>query len=470
VIAQLALSALLAQLAPGPCAPVAPLPPDPTGAAIYLDIAAEEQAAGRTDSAAAAYRTALALDPRNPRAAAPLAELCRAHRREQSFAHGLALVRAGNCPAAIDPLEAARAQGDRSAALLVGICRYRTGQDGEASAALREAEADPDTQPSARLFLGLLALRRGRAAEASPLLAAAAADPLLAPVAGGLSREARRAGRLVLSALAEAGWDSNVDLAPGSSLAPSGAGDAFGRATGAATLSPWGERGPYARAALAWRGQAGQRDLDLLGGGAAAGIQLGQAQRSLLLEYAWDGRRLAGAPYLSAHRLLAEGRLALGQASSTGGSYALRSETYRGDASEFSGTVQTAQLDLTTLLGGRTRLTVAGVASLDRARQAALSYRELGPLLQATIPLGGRVRLTLEAACAFRRYDAVDPDLELRRSDAYLDGAARLEVDLGTWWTAQLAVAARRATSNLPELRYARLVPTLGLGWTYGVP
>ena len=185
-------------------------------------------------------------------------------------------------------------------------------------------------------------MRHGRAAEASPLLAAAAADPLLAPVAGGLSRAARRAGRLVLSALAEAGWDSNVDLTPGSSLAPSGAGDGFGRATGAATLSPWGERGPYARAVLAWRGQAGQRDLDLLGGGGAAGIQLGQAQRSLLLEYAWDGRRLAGAPYLSAHRLLVEGRVALGQAATAGGSYALRSEAYRGDAGDFSGTVQTA--------------------------------------------------------------------------------------------------------------------------------
>ena len=113
---------------------------------------------------------------------------------------------------------------------------------------------------------------------------------------------------------------------------------------------------------------------------------------------------------------------------------------------------------------------MAGVVSRDRARQAALSYRELGPLVQAAIPLGGRARLTLEAACTWRRYGAVDPDLEIRRSDAYLDGAARLEVELGSWWTAQLALAARRATSNVPELRYARLVPTLGLGWTYGVP
>jgi tetratricopeptide (TPR) repeat protein len=470
VIAPLALSLVLAQLGPDACAPVVPLPRDPASAAAYLAIAGEERAAGRADSATAAYRTALALDPSGTGAATSLAELCQAQRREDDFNVGLAMMRAGHCPAAVAPLHAARALGDRAAALLEGICLYRAGEDAQAEDALREAEGDPDTRASARLFLGLLLLRRGQTAEASPLLDSAASDPLLAPLARGLSRDARRAGRLVFSTLTEVGWDSNVDETPGTSLTPSGAGDAFARATGTVTAAPWGERGPYARASASWRGESEEQSLDLLGGGAALGAQLGEARRSLLLEYAWDGRRLGGRPYLSANRLLAEGRLGLGPAWSAGASYALRGEAFRGDVSDYSGVFQTSQLDVTTALGGWARLTAALQGSLDRARQTPLSYRELGPLLQAAVSFGSRTRLSLEAAYTRRIYDADDPGLGVRRADGYLDGAARLEVDLSACWTAQLAVAARRASSSAPELRYARVVPTLGLGWTYGVP
>jgi tetratricopeptide (TPR) repeat protein len=469
VIAPLALSVLLAQLGPGPCAPVAPSPRDPSTAAVYLAIAGEEREAGRTDSATIAYRMAAALDPASS-AATSLAELCRAQRREEGFTHGLALVHAGNCAAAVAPLREARAAGDRAAALLEGICLYRAGEDDGAAAALREAETDPESQASARLFLGLLALRRGRAAEASQLLDSAASDPLLAPMARDLSRDARRAGRLVVSTLAEVGWDSNVEEEPGTSLAPSGAGDAFARGTGAVTAAPWGPRGPYARASAVWRGLQQQRGLDLLGGGAAAGLQLGEAQRSLLVEYAWDGRRLGGEPYLSAQRLLADGRLGLRPSWSAGASYALRAEAFRGDAADYSGTLQAGQLDVTASPGGRIRLTAACQGAVDRIRQAALSYRELGPSLLVLVPLGPRARLAVEAAYTGRTYDAADPDLGARRVDGYLDGASRLEVDLGDFWTAQLSVAARRASSSVPELRYARVVAALGLGWTYGVP
>jgi hypothetical protein len=73
------------------------------------------------------------------------------------------------------------------------------------------------------------------------------------------------------------------------------------------------------------------------------------------------------------------------------------------------------------------------------------------------------------AAWTWRDYDAVDPDLGGRRADAYGDLAGRIELDVAARWTVLLSVATRRAYSNLPDFRYARVVSTLGLSWTMGV-
>ena len=53
----------LALAAVDPCAPVQPVPPDPATAQAYREVADAELAAGSRDSAAAAYRDALARDP-----------------------------------------------------------------------------------------------------------------------------------------------------------------------------------------------------------------------------------------------------------------------------------------------------------------------------------------------------------------------------------------------------------------------
>lgn len=469
MIPALLLAAALAQAAPDPCGRVSPAAPDRPTAAAYLAIGDEERAAGREESAVAAYRAALARDPASAPARAALAELCRARRRDQEFDRGLALMRAGNCPAALPLLEAAHAQGDRAAALLEGICLYRAGEDQRAGAALRDAEQDPGSRSSAQLFLGLLALRGGRPGEAAPLLEAASGDPLLDPIASGLSRDARRQGRLVVSALAEGGWDSNVDLTPGTSFTPSGAGDALMGGAAVVTAAPWGERGPYARASGAWRHLPRHAGLDLAGVGGAAGVQLGGSRRLLLVEGGVDGLWLGGDPYLTAPRLGLEGRLDLGPSVGAAASAAVRRELFAGDASEYSGTRLSGKLALTTGLGA-VLVTAGWEAEVDRARTSALSYREHGPVLVASAPLGSRARLALEAGWAWRSYDAVDASYEVRRSDTALDVGARLEVELSARWTAQLAVAARRAHSSVPEFRYARVVPTAALSWTMGVP
>lgn len=469
MIASLLLTALLAQPAPDPCGQVPEAVRDPASPAAYQSIGDEERAAGRREPAVAAYRAALARDPTNLRARNALGELCGAQARDQALDRGLALFRAGRCPEALEPLSAARARGDRAAALLEGICRYRAGDDALAVDAFRQAEQDPENRAPAQLFLGLLALRRGRPAEAAPLLDSAAADPLLAPVAQGLSRDLQRRGTVVLSLLAEGGWDSNADLAADSSFAPTGAGDGFVGGAAVVSVAPWGESGGYARAAATWRNQLRLSDQDLVGLGVAAGYQLGRARRHVLLEGGYDLRRLGGQPYLSAPRLQGEGRLDLGERWSAGAWYALRWENYGAGQEDYSGLRQSGQADLTAELGGRLLLTAAWQGALDAARTAALAYGENGPLLAAALPVGGRARLVAGAAWTWRSYDAVDPDLGLRRADQYADLAGQLELDVAARWTVLLSVAGRRAYSNVPDFRYARLVSTLGLSWTAGV-
>lgn len=469
MIGPLLLTALLAQAAPDPCAPVPTLEPDREAAAAYGAVADEERAAGREDSAAAAYRSALGHDPSNARARTALADLCAARRGREDFTRGIELFRAGKCPEALEPLAAAHAQGNPAAALLEGICLYRAGQDERAATALRDAERDPASAAPARLFLGLLALRHGRPAEAAPLIDAAAADPMLSPVARGLSRDLQRLGRVVVSLLAEGGWDSNASLEPGSSISPPGAGDGFAGGAAVVSAAPWGENGAYARAAASWRNQFRLGDLDLAGLGAAAGYQLGNERRHVLLEGGYDARWLGGKPYLLAPRLQVEGRLHLGRSWSAGGWYALRWESYRAGQNDESGLRQTAQADVTTDLAGQVQLTLAWQGALDGARSAPLAFREHGPLAAATFPVGSRARVVAGAAWTWREYGATDPDLEVRRADRYADLGGAVELDLTARWTVHLSVAGRRAYSNVPDFRYARVVSTLGLSWTTGL-
>jgi hypothetical protein len=469
VIGALLLTSLLAGAAPDPCAPVPALEPDRQASTAYGQIADEERAAGRKDSAAAAYRSALGHDPSNARARTGLAELCMAERKHAVFARGLELFRAGQCAAALDPLGAAHAQGNLAAALLEGICLFRAGQDDRATIAFRDAERDPASAAPARLFLGLLALRHGRPGEAAPLIDAAAADPLLSPVAQGLSRDVQRLGRVVVSVLAEGGWDSNAKLAPGSSVAPPGADDGFAGGAAVISAAPWGENGAYARAAGTWRDEFHQNDLDLLGAGGAAGFQLGTARQHLLVEGGYDTRWQAGKFYLSAPLLTGEGRVALGKGFGAGGWYSARWESYHAGQEDESGLRQSGQVDVTADASGRAELTLAWQGALDAARTTSLAFREHGPLLSVAFPVGSRTRIVTGAAWTWREYDAQDPDLGTRRADRYADAAASAEVDLSARWTVYLSVAGRRAYSNLQDFRYARVVSTLGVSWTMGI-
>ncbi|WP_242392588.1 hypothetical protein [Anaeromyxobacter oryzisoli] len=467
-----ALVALALGAAPDPCAPVASAAPDaadPGAAAEYRAVGESERRAGNRDTAAAAFRDALARDPADATSRAALAALCAEAKAGSAFDRGVRLMDAGDRRGAVAAFEEARAGGDRSAALLEGICLYELGEEDRALPLLDEAGKDPDHAEAARFFQGLVALRRGRSDEAAALLQASAADRHLAPLALGLSRLARREGRLVLSVLAETGWDSNVDLTPDGAPGAARAGDGSAGLTALAHYAPMGDTGPFAQVTAHAREQLTYDALDIAGLGGAAGVQAGRGRQFLLAEYAYEYRELGGAPYLSANALLGEGRLAVGGGASAGLTWLARLESFRAADAPYSGLHQLGEADLTLEAGPRALVTLAWRLGLDGARDPALSWWETGPRAALHLAATPRLRLGLELAASQRTYRAVDLALGVVRSDRYLDAAALLEWDLAERWTLRLSATARKAFSNLPDFAYTKLAPTIGLAYTIGL-
>lgn len=468
-------AALVLGGAPDPCGPAEPAPsPDPAVAPVYRAVGDAERAAGSIDAAVAAYRAALSHDPSDAAARAGLRAVCaerQARRRGDAFAEGLRLMQAGDRRAAAEAFERARGEADAPwAELLEGVCLYELGDDDAAEPLLRAAEADAAHRENARFFLGLIALRAGRSAEAQALLARASADPSLAPFARDLVRSARRVGRVVLSFVAESGWDSNVDLAPDAAGPTAPAADAIGAMTAVLEVRPLGESGPFLRGIGNWREEATYNSLDMRGLGAEAGWQGGRGGYYWLAEYGYDQRQLARAPYMSAHRLFGTARLQLGKDVSAGGTWLTRFETFQPDVSAgYSGTRHVAGADLAWSPGRGIMLAAGWQAGRDLARDPTLAWWDQGPRLALRFQASSAVRLGLDGGMAWRRYDALDAALGVRRRDVVLDIAALAEVDIGDRWTIRASASLWRDSSNLPDFSYTKIVPMVGLGYTVGL-
>lgn len=469
-----ALLALVLAAGVDPCAPVDPAPaPDAAAASEYRAVGDGERRAGVRDAAAAAYRSALALAPGDAEARGALAALCAEQRRATAFERGVRLMDAGDRAGAIRAFEEARAAGaDPHADLLEGICLYEDGDDVRARPLLLSAEEDVGTRDSARFFLGLVALRAGRSRDAAALLEASAADRHLGPLALGLARDARRDGRLVVSVLLEGGYDSNVDLTPDGARGAANAGDAALGATAVVRATPFGESGPYLRLTGDLRDQAQYAPLNLLGGAVAGGWQAGRGGRFVLAEYGYEYRDLGGAPYLSAQRLLASGRLALvpSGALSAGALWYGRWERFLADADAgYSGVRQLAEADLTVEPSRRFTARAAFHVARDAADQAALAWWEGGPRAALRFAIAPDLRLGVDAAWSRRSYDALDPALGVRRADDLVDLAGLLELDVGQEWTVRASLLARKAFSNVAAFEYTKVVPMIGLAYTVGL-
>lgn len=466
-----------------PCAPVAlATTPDQETAAAYRKVGDGERAAGGIESATVAYRAAAALDPRDAASRHALGAICtQAQTRADPFQAGLAQMEAQQWQAAAASFrQARRSSGDPSAALLEGISDYQLGDDSAAEPLLRLAEARPEHQDLARFYLGLVALRAGAALRASSLFAEASANPVLGALAADLSRLARQDARLVLTILAETGYDSNVTLAPGGAAIPvGGTGGMMGGGAmngaglyglGAAALfRPSGPSGPYLRGNGFLRQQLQLRAYDVGGLEAAAGWQRARDGNGVLAEYAYAFRTFGGSPYLSANRLTVAGWLPAGGLTWSA-RYAGQLEDYRASTlGGFSGVLHHAELRAALPVGTGGWVAVAYGGSRDLAKLGIASYTEHGPRLDVRLLLSSRLRLAAAAGVTFRAYDTYDAVIGVTRSDRYLDGSVLAEYDLASGWTARCSVEGRKAFSNAAAFEYDKLVPMIGIAWQMGL-
>ncbi len=462
------LLALALSSSQGPCEPVQPAErPDPVTASAYRKVGDQELAAGARETAAAAYRMAASLDPSDEGSRKALRELCLSGDRAapSPFRRGLELMERGELRGAV--VEFRQAQSpipDGSAALLEGVCLYRLGDDAEAAPALRTAEADPAVRDSARFYLGLIALRRGDSSTAAPIFDAL--TPSYGTVASDMALLAHRSGIFTVSALASAGWNSNVTLAP-NGYATTGASDGFASIAASALWRPLGESGPYLRASGAYQQQFQLTAFDIGAVSGAAGWQLGHANRAVVAEYAYSFGALGGAPYLSSNRLLASGWLTWDSFTLTG-TYLARFESYRSIYEPFSGTLQWAEAKGAWWFGPFARLGVSYRLGVDTVQVNYLSWIDHGPHADLFAQLSRSLRLGLDASLAFRTYGAVAPGPGAVRKDVYLTGTASLEYDLGNHWALQATVNAQQSWSNLPQFTWLQVVPGLGIAYLAG--
>lgn len=465
-----------------PCAQIpAPARSDPGAAVLYREAGDAEASRGASDTAAIAYARAVALDAGDGESRAALERLCALRASgPDPFQQGQRLMAMGDLPGAAAAFHRGRLAGDRSAALLEGVCLYGLGRDVEAEAPLREAELAEEHRELARFYLGLVALRGGQSSRAAELFDSASVSPGLATMAGTLARLAHRDGHLVLSVSLQSGLDSNVPLTPkgatGGTAGGMMGGGSFGMMNGdglydlaaAALWRPEGPVGPYLRAGGALHRYFDQGAYDLATVEAGAGWQLAKRGRGLLGEVAYRNQRFGSSPYLQAGRVTAIGWLTTGDVTwSATWSGAL--QRYASSFDAFSGTLQRVEAKGAWTFGEQTWLALAYGGAWDDARSGIAAYLDHGPRFELRAVLGPRWRAGLDASLAWRRYRAFDATLGARQTNTILDGSTFVEWDLANHWTARLSVDARNAGSNVSASEYFKWVPMAGVVYVLGM-
>jgi hypothetical protein len=459
------LSLLALLLAADPCAPIERSAPDAALAQVYARVARGEEARG---ASATAWRMAAQLEPEGGAAQKELERLCAG---ESAFERGQARFNDHDCRGALPLLRQARGgPEDGPAALLEGICAWELNDDAGAIEALNVARSDPQLAPTAELFLGLLALRQGdnRSALARLRTAAGSQSEALRSTAAQLLRLADRKERLVFDAAAEAGYDSNASLSPFVTVLPGGADDAFAAATASVTFRPWADDGPYLLVGGGYRKQVRfpESDVGLAAGTLGWELALGRVRASL--DYGLDFVSLGATPWMLRQRGTARALVPAGPAVLSAeyvlAHEALWAESVKADSGlRHLGRVAASFRLSNHLLEVSALVTRALGATADR------SFTEGGGALRWVVrPLA---RLDFEAAIGarWRTFDAVDPDLLVRREELQLDALLGADWELNQSLTLFVALEGRRLLSSVGALTYTRLAASAGLRFSLGV-
>jgi tetratricopeptide (TPR) repeat protein len=422
-------------------------PPDPTPArdpddsAAYTAVGDDARNAGDLPTAAIAYRKAIALDPANRRATTGLAAVC-----------GETI--------------------DDRAPLLDAIARYRAGDHAAAGAALSEivrAGGTSSAAAGAHFFLGLIALERHDTHAAIREFELARADTDYRALAAALLRLAHRDGALAIALLVEPELDTNPQLVPdtpplgAATGAPATDEDLLTIATVTARPAPW----LAVRDALTWRNQNQLTALDFVANDLEIATELSAGPHRAAIRYDLDYDLLGGARYLIANRATVAYRHD-GVTVEPVASYSLRRRDYLRDTEQaFTGWVHTANAGAIVHLGAGIDLDVR--ATLNRELTLDPSFANLvgGVRLALRTRSTASVRLIASAASGYARYDAAQPDGQLRR-DVPLEASADVEIDVADHVIAVAGAAVTHNESSIEDFRYNQLIARAGLVIAWG--
>jgi tetratricopeptide (TPR) repeat protein len=334
-----------------------------------LEVGLAETRRGSFQTAVLALERAVRLLPRSARAAAAL---------------GTAYARLGRLALAEAELERARRLGDRSASTLleIGIVRVRRGDYARARAPLREARerADADLRGAARFIESLADLRLGDAdAARRGFSEAERAGGDIAEQARRMLELARPPPRLSLFATVRGEHDSNALLLPGtpSTIPLPEPEDDF-----ALFVSAGIRARPFSGIDLALRDEVILRELrtvnelDLLGNIAGIDYRLPLGPHALTAGYQFEYFRLAGDPYLLAHRVGLGWEQRISESARLGLSFAVQIRRFQNPSfAPFSGEGYQGRISAI-LLGPPSPITVeAGYApALERTEEADLGF------------------------------------------------------------------------------------------------
>ena len=438
-VSVLAAVAVLAELCGAPPDPA--LARDPDDSAAYVAVGDDARVAGDLPTAATAYRKAIALDPANQRATAGLVAVC------------------GDT-------------NDDGAPLLDAIARFRAGDHAAAGRALSEivrGQSSSSTTAGAHFFLGLIALEQHDTGAAVRELELAYADPEYRALAATLLRLAHRDGALAVALLVEPEIDTNPQLVP--DTPPSGAmigaptldEDLLTVATITARPAPW----LAVRDALTWRNQHQLSALDFLANDLELATELAGGRHRAVIRYDLDYDLLGGARYLVANRATVAYRRDGGTVEPVA-SYSLRRRDYLRDAEQsFTGWVHAANAGAILHLGAGIDLDARATLSRELTLDPSFANLAGGLRLALRTRSSASLRLTASAAAGYARYDAVQPDGQLRR-DVPLEASADVEIDLADHVIAVAGATVAHNESSIEDFRHDQLIARAGLVIAWG--
>jgi hypothetical protein len=229
------------------------------------------------------------------------------------------------------------------------------------------------------------------------------------------------------------------------------------------SLRPLGRSGPFAHGGLQLRRFSRFDAYDLDGWSAGAGWRLERVRWAASAGYTFLDLAMGGAPYLASHRAAAGAWGRAGQVFLSA-QYAWSHDRYDPDyALDFTGQSHGADLRA----GWHGRRAWVGVGYGGRRRIAAdpsLSFLGHGPRVDAGAA-SGRGRLWAEASLGLRDYDAIDPALGVRRSEAVLEGSAGVDVNVAAGVSLRLLAGAQRSWSNVSMLSWEKAFGSVGIAW-----